>query len=77
MKQKDDYLWKGILEDVFDDFLRFLHSDADRVFDLSRASRSSTRNWSSYSLQKMTSLLPKWLTSWHRCTPMTARRNGF
>lgn len=36
MKQKDDYLWKGILEDVFDDFLRFLHPDADRVFDLSR-----------------------------------------
>lgn len=36
MKQKDDYLWKGILEDVLEDFLRFLHPDADRVFDLSR-----------------------------------------
>ncbi|EEI90882.1 hypothetical protein HMPREF0765_3429 [Sphingobacterium spiritivorum ATCC 33300] len=36
MKQKDDYLWKGVLEDVFDDFLRFLYPDADSVFDLSR-----------------------------------------
>lgn len=36
MRQKDDYLWKGVLEDVLDDFLRFIHPDADQVFDLSK-----------------------------------------
>jgi len=34
--QKNDYLWKGILEDIFDDFLRFMHSDADEIFDFER-----------------------------------------
>ena len=28
MRRKDDILWKGILEDVFEDFLRFLSPDA-------------------------------------------------
>ena len=36
MKQVNDYLWKGILEDVFDDFLRFMHPDADEIFDFER-----------------------------------------
>ncbi|GHV31646.1 hypothetical protein FACS1894177_06640 [Bacteroidia bacterium] len=36
MKQKNDYLWKGILEDVFDDFLRFMHPNADEIFDFSK-----------------------------------------
>jgi hypothetical protein len=36
MRQRNDYLWKGILEDVFDDFLRFMHPDADRIFDFSK-----------------------------------------
>ncbi|MGV8094281.1 MAG: hypothetical protein AB2L24_20675 [Mangrovibacterium sp.] len=36
MRQKDDYLWKGVLEDVLDDFLRYIHPDADQVFDLSK-----------------------------------------
>lgn len=36
MKQKDDYLWKGVLEDVLDDFLRFVHPDADQVLDLNK-----------------------------------------
>jgi hypothetical protein len=36
MRQKDDYLWKGVLEDVLDDFLRFIHPNADQVFDLNR-----------------------------------------
>jgi hypothetical protein len=34
--QKNDYLWKGILEDVFDDFLRFMHPEADLIFDFER-----------------------------------------
>jgi len=34
--QRNDYLWKGILEDIFDDFLRFMHSNADEIFDFSR-----------------------------------------
>ena len=31
--QKDD-LWKGVLEDVFDDFLRFMHPNADVIFEI-------------------------------------------
>ncbi len=33
---RDDSLWKAILEDIFDDFLRFFIPDADRIFDLHR-----------------------------------------
>jgi Trp operon repressor len=33
---KRDILWKSILEDVFDDFLRFFIPDVDRFLDLSR-----------------------------------------
>ncbi len=36
MRRKNDYLWKGILEHVFDDFLRFFFQDADKIFDLER-----------------------------------------
>ncbi len=36
MAKKYDYLWKGIVEDLFEDLLRFLHPDADKVFDLSK-----------------------------------------
>jgi len=32
----NDYLWKGVLEDVFDDFLRFMHPNADEIFDFER-----------------------------------------
>lgn len=31
-----DILWKGIIEDLFADFLRFFFPDADDVFDLNR-----------------------------------------
>lgn len=31
---RDDTLWKGILENVFDDFLRFFFADADALFDM-------------------------------------------
>ncbi|SMC97441.1 hypothetical protein [Pedobacter nyackensis] len=34
--RRDDELWKGILADVFDDFLRFFFPDADDVFNLKR-----------------------------------------
>lgn len=34
--KRDDLLWKAILEDVFDDFLRFFYQDADQIFDISR-----------------------------------------
>jgi predicted transposase/invertase (TIGR01784 family) len=36
MRRKDDMLWKGILEDVFDDFIRFLNPDAETILDLDR-----------------------------------------
>lgn len=32
--KRDDTLWKGILENLFDDFLRFLFKDADNLFDM-------------------------------------------
>ncbi|MDR1729123.1 MAG: hypothetical protein LBR52_00460 [Prevotellaceae bacterium] len=34
--QKNDYLWKGILEDIFDDFLRFMHPEAGEIFNFGR-----------------------------------------
>lgn len=36
MKQKDDYLWKGILENVFEDFLRLMHPDIDKLLDFGK-----------------------------------------
>jgi len=35
-RRKNDILWKGMLEEVFDDLLRFVFPDADRIFDMSR-----------------------------------------
>jgi predicted transposase/invertase (TIGR01784 family) len=32
----DDTLWKGILENTFDDFLRFFFNDADKFFNLEK-----------------------------------------
>lgn len=34
--KKDDTLWKGILENVFDDFLTFFFEDAEKLFDMSK-----------------------------------------
>ncbi len=34
--KRDDSLWKAILEDVFDDFLRFFFENADELFDMER-----------------------------------------
>jgi hypothetical protein len=36
MRRKDDLLWKGLLEDVFDDFLRFIFPDAGQLFDMQK-----------------------------------------
>ena len=36
MRQKEDYLFKGILDEIFDDFLRFLQPGADDIFDFSK-----------------------------------------
>ena len=35
-RRKNDILWKGILERVFDDLLRFVFPHADRIFNLER-----------------------------------------
>jgi predicted transposase YdaD len=34
--KRDDTLWKGILENVFDDFLRFFFKDAEKLFDINK-----------------------------------------
>ncbi|MEO6282127.1 MAG: hypothetical protein ABIN80_29625 [Dyadobacter sp.] len=34
--KRNDVLWKSILEDTFDDFLRFFCPEADQIFDFSR-----------------------------------------
>jgi len=36
MRHNKDILWKGLLEWVFDDLLRFIFPDADKVFDLKK-----------------------------------------
>jgi hypothetical protein len=36
MRRKDDILWKVVIEEVFDDLLRFVYADADQVYDLER-----------------------------------------
>jgi hypothetical protein len=33
---RDDTLWKGILENFFDDFLRFFFKDANELFDMKK-----------------------------------------
>ncbi len=34
--KRDDLLWKAILEDIFDDFLRFFYKEAEQLFDISK-----------------------------------------
>ncbi|TVQ50628.1 MAG: hypothetical protein EA362_01980 [Saprospirales bacterium] len=34
--KRNDILWKGIIEDLFDDFLRFLYEDAEEIFDFDK-----------------------------------------
>ncbi len=34
--KRDDTLWKGILENLFDDFLYFYFPDADKLFDMKK-----------------------------------------
>ncbi|MFI5137950.1 MAG: hypothetical protein ACHQIM_08975 [Sphingobacteriales bacterium] len=34
--KRNDLLWKGVLEDLFDDFLRFFYPEADKLFDLDK-----------------------------------------
>lgn len=34
--RRDDELWKGILNDVFEDFLQFFFPDADKLFDFKK-----------------------------------------
>jgi hypothetical protein len=36
MRRKNDQLWKGVLEEVFDDLLRFVFPEAGKVFDMQR-----------------------------------------
>src|ERR1700710_2130533 len=35
-KRKSDILWKVVMEEVFDDLLRFIFLDADQVYDMER-----------------------------------------
>jgi hypothetical protein len=36
MRRKNDILWKVVIEEVFDDLLRFVYPDADRVYNMER-----------------------------------------
>ncbi|MBS1665199.1 MAG: hypothetical protein JST68_29405 [Bacteroidetes bacterium] len=36
LRREDDRLWKSILEEVFEDFLRFFFPSADKIFDFSK-----------------------------------------
>src|ERR1700761_3568275 len=35
-RRKNDILWKGMLEEVFDDLLRFIFPKADQIFNMKR-----------------------------------------
>jgi hypothetical protein len=35
-RRKNDILWKGLLDEVFEDMLRFVFPDADKKFNLKR-----------------------------------------
>jgi predicted transposase YdaD len=35
-RRKDDILWKVVMEEVFEDLLRFVFTDADQVYDIER-----------------------------------------
>ena len=34
--KRDDALWKGLIEDLIDDFLKFFFPNAEEIFDLNR-----------------------------------------
>jgi len=34
--KRNDTLWKGILENVYEDFLRFFFENADKLFDIEK-----------------------------------------
>lgn len=36
MRKNDDILWKSVIEEVFDDLLRFIFPEADKIFDIDR-----------------------------------------
>jgi len=36
MRRKDDMLWKGILEEVFEDFMQFFFPHARKLYDIKR-----------------------------------------
>src|SRR4051812_4317263 len=36
MRRKNDILWKGVMEVIFDDLLRFIFPDADQIVDMGR-----------------------------------------
>ncbi|SEO86071.1 hypothetical protein SAMN05428947_104373 [Mucilaginibacter sp. OK283] len=59
MRRKDDILWKGILEDVFDDFLCFLNPDASKFSTLIKVSNSWIRSWNRFFRPKMMSILQR------------------
>ena len=36
MRRKNDILWKGMMEEIFDDLLRFIYPEAERLIDMER-----------------------------------------
>lgn len=36
MRRRDDLIWKSVLEEVFEDFLRFFFAEADSLFDIDK-----------------------------------------
>ena len=54
--KRNDILWKSILEDIFDDFLKFFFPNAEALFDLKKVSNTSIRNSNSFFHPRETSL---------------------
>jgi len=36
VRRRDDLIWKSVLEEVFEDFLRFFFAEADSLFDIDK-----------------------------------------
>jgi hypothetical protein len=61
--RKSDILWKVIMEEVFDDLLRFIMPDADQEYNLERGFEFLEKNLRKYTRSRKRNRIPVLLTS--------------
>jgi hypothetical protein len=62
--RKSDILWKVVMEEVFDDLLRFIFPDADKAYNMSAALYFSIRNSQKCTRNLTKSRIPGLPTNW-------------